>query len=166
MEEVPIVVDEITVFGAAAVEATTAVEPIDNVTTAAETAGDAATAFDAFEEEAIATEVAAERAIEEPEGAVTTGITSDDGLTQGGSSRSGDYADSALLNLSPPTRFYVRRSRCVNVVSSDSERTPSVSATLLTPRASQSEICRCVFHACDPCYPSHCNGCSFRNTRC
>ena len=33
----------------------------------------------------------------------------------------------------------VKRSRCANVVSSDSERTPLVSATLLTPQASQSE---------------------------
>jgi hypothetical protein len=140
VEEVPTVVDEITVSRAAAVEATIAVEPADNVTVAAETTGDAANAFDAFEEEAIAAEVAAERAVEETGGAITAGIIGDDGLTQGGSSRSGDHADSALLDSSPPTKFYVRRSRRVNVVSSDSERTPSVSAALLTPWASQSEF--------------------------
>ena len=40
---------------------------------------------------------------------------------------------------SPSTKFYVRRARCGNVVSSDSERTLSASVVLLTPRASQSE---------------------------
>ena len=50
MEEVPTVVDEITVSRAVAVEATIAVEPADNVTVAAETTGDATNAFNAFEE--------------------------------------------------------------------------------------------------------------------
>ena len=136
VEEVPI---EITVSQAAAVEATTTVEPTDSVTAATETAGDIATILDAFEEEVIAVEVAAEMAVKESEGAVTASIAGGDGLTQGGSSRSGDYADSVLLDLSRPTRSYVRRSHRVNVVSSNSKRTPSVSATLLTPRASQSE---------------------------
>ena len=140
VEEVPIAVDEITIFGAAAIETTAAVKLADNVTVVAETAGDAAAAtFDVFEEVNVAA-VVAEGAVEEPEGAVTAGIAGDDGLTQGDSSRSVDYADSALLNLSPPTRFHVKRSRHVNVVSSDSERTPSVSAALLTLRASQSEF--------------------------
>ena len=136
VEEVPI---EITVSQAAAVEATTTVEPTDNVTAATETAGDIATILDAFEEEVIAVEVAAEMAVKESKGDVTASIAGGDGLTQGGSSRSGDYADSVLLDLSRPTRSYVRRSHRVNVVSSNSKRTPSVSATLLTPRASQSE---------------------------
>jgi hypothetical protein len=53
--------------------------------------------------------------------------------------RSSDHMDPVLLDSSSPSNFYVRRSRRVNVVSSDSERTPSVSAALLTSRASQSE---------------------------
>jgi hypothetical protein len=139
VEEVPITVDEIIVSEVTAIEATAAVEPADSITTVAETVGDAAVVSDAFEEDVNAAEVAAEEAVEEPEGAVTVGVVGDDGLTQGGSSRSSDHMDSALLDSSPSSKFYVRRSRRVNVVSSDSERTPSVSAALLTPRASQSE---------------------------
>jgi hypothetical protein len=139
VEEVPIAVDEIIVSEEAAVEATTMIEPAISVTAAAETASDTATGLDASEEKIIAAEVAAEMAVEESEGAVSAGIAGGDGLTQGGFSGSGDYVDSALLDVSPPTRFYVRRSRHANVVSSNSERTPSVSAALLTPRASQSE---------------------------
>jgi hypothetical protein len=104
VEEVPVVVDEIIVSKAAAVEATATVEPTDSVTTAAETASDTATVLDAFEEEVIAAEVAAEMDVEELEGAVTAGIAGGDGLAQGGSSRSSDYVDSTLLDLSPPTR--------------------------------------------------------------
>ena len=139
MEEVPIAVDEITVSEVAAVEATTAVEPADSSTAAAETVGDATVVSDAFKEEVNAAEVVAEEAVEEPEGAVSAGVVGNEGLTQGSSSRSSDHMDSALLDSSPPSKFYVRRSRRANVVSSDSERTPSVSAALLTPRASQSE---------------------------
>jgi hypothetical protein len=141
VEEVPIAVDEITVFGAAAIETTAVVELANNVIAVVETASDAAaaTAFDVFEEVNVVA-VAAEGAVKEPEEVVTAGIAGDDRLTQGDSSRNGDYANSALLDLSPPTRFYVKRSRCVNVVSSDSKRTPSVSAALLTLRASQSEF--------------------------
>ena len=47
--------------------------------------------------------------------------------------------DSTLLDSTPPSKFYVRRSHRVNIVSSDSERTLSVGAVHLTPRASQSE---------------------------
>ncbi len=112
---------------------TTTVEPADSVTAASEIASDIATVLDAFEEKVIAAVVAAVMDVEEPEGAVTACIAGGDGLTQGGSFRSGDYVDSALLDLSPPTKFYVKRSRRVNVVSSDLERSPSVSAALLTP---------------------------------
>ncbi len=83
--------------------------------------------------------MAVEGAVEAPEGAVSAGVVGDVGLTQGGSSRSSDRVDSALLDLTPPSKFYVRRSRRVNIVSSDSERTLSVGAVHLTPRASQSE---------------------------
>ena len=96
VEEVPITVDEITISEAAAVEATTTVEPADSVIVAAEIASDIATVLDAFKEKVIVAEVAIEMDVEEPEGAVTTSIASGDGLTQGGSSRSGDYVDSAL----------------------------------------------------------------------
>ena len=96
VEEVPITVDEITISEAAAVEATTTVEPADSVIVAAEIASDIATVLDAFKEKVIVAKVAIEMDVEEPEGAVTTSIASGDGLTQGGSSRSGDYVDSAL----------------------------------------------------------------------
>ena len=96
VEEVPITVDEITISEAAAVKATTTVEPADSVIVAAEIASDIATVLDAFKEKVIVAEVAIEMDVEEPEGAVTTSIASGDGLTQGGSSRSGDYVDSAL----------------------------------------------------------------------
>uniref|UniRef100_A0A2N9H2H3 Aminotransferase-like plant mobile domain-containing protein n=1 Tax=Fagus sylvatica TaxID=28930 RepID=A0A2N9H2H3_FAGSY len=139
VEEVPITIDEIIVSEVTAIETTAAVEPADSITTVAETVGDAAVVSDAFEEDVNAAKVAAEEVVEEPEGAVTVGVVGDDGLTQGGSSRSSDHMDSALLDSSPSSKFYVRRSRRVNVVSSNSERTPSVSAALLTPWASQSE---------------------------
>ncbi len=123
----------------AAVDATATVEPADSITAAAKTAGDATVVSDAFEEEVNAAEVVTEEVVEEPEGVVSAGVVDDHGLTQGGSSRSSDHMDPALLDSSPPSKFYVRRSRRVNVVSSDSERTSSVSAALLTPWASQSE---------------------------
>ena len=96
VEEVLVVVDKIIVSEVATVEATATVEPADSVIAVAETTGDTATILVAFEEEVIAAEVAAEMDVEEPEGAVTTSIACGDGLTQGGSSRSGDYVDSAL----------------------------------------------------------------------
>ncbi|GMY23541.1 hypothetical protein FCV25MIE_18782 [Fagus crenata] len=81
VEEVPIAADEITVFGAVAIETTAATELPDNVIAVAKTAGDvAAAAFDVFEE-VNAAAVAAEAAVEEPEVAVIAGIVGDDGLT-------------------------------------------------------------------------------------
>jgi hypothetical protein len=139
VEKVPTVVDEVTSPKATAVEAIVAVETADNVTAAAETIDDASTVAEVVEEEVIAAEIAAERVVEEPEevvGAVTASITDGDRPTQGGFSKSGDHMDSALFDSSPSTKFYVRRARCGNVVSSDSERTLSVSAALLTPRVS------------------------------
>ena len=47
--------------------------------------------------------------------------------------------DSTLLDSTPPSKFYVRRSHRVNIVSSDSKSTLSVGDVHLTPRASQSE---------------------------
>ena len=98
VEEVLVVVDKIIVSEVATVEATATVEPADSVIAVAETTGDTATILVAFEEEVIAAEVAAEMDVEEPEGAVTTGIAGGDRLAQGGSSRSGDYVDSTLLD--------------------------------------------------------------------
>ena len=136
MEEVPIAVDEAIVSEVAAAEATAAAELADSITAATKFASGTA---DAPEEGVDAAEMAIKGAVEAPEGAVSAGIVDDVGLTQGGSSRSSDRVDSALLDSTPPSKFYVRRSRRVNIVSSDSERTPSVSALHLTPRASQSE---------------------------
>jgi hypothetical protein len=44
-----------------------------------------------------------------------------------------------LFDSSPSTKFYVRKARRGNIVSSDLERTLSASIVLLKPRASQSE---------------------------
>ena len=139
IKEVPIAVDETIVSEMAAAEATAAAEPADSITAATESASDTAIVSDAPEEGVDAAEMAIEETVEEPEGVVSVGIVDDVGLTQGGPSRSSDHIDSALLDSSPPSKFYVRRSHRVNIVSSDSERTPSVSAVHLTPRASQSE---------------------------
>jgi hypothetical protein len=138
-EGVPIAVDETIASEVAAVEATATVELADSITAAAETADDATVIPDVFEEEVNAAEVVTEEVMKEPEEAVPADVIGDEGLTQGGSSRRSDHVDSALLDSNPPTKFYVRRSRRVNIVSSDSERTPSISVALLTPRASQSE---------------------------
>ena len=139
VEGVPIAVDETIVSEVAAVEATAAVEPADSITAAVEIAGDATVVSDAFKEEVNAAEVVTEEVVEEPEGAFLADVVDDHGLTQGSSLRSSDHMDPVLLDSSSPSKFYVRRSRRVNVVSSDSERTPSVSAALLTPQASQNE---------------------------
>ena len=139
VEEVPFAIDEVTVSEVAAVEATAAAELADSITAAVESAGDATIFFDAFEEEVNAAEVVTEEVVEEPEGAIPAGVVGDEGLVRGGSSKSSDHIDSALLDSSPPSKFYVRRSHRANIVSSDSERTPSVSVAFLTPRASQSE---------------------------
>ena len=142
MEEVPITVDEAIVSEVAAVEATPAAEPADSITAATKSTSGTAVVSDAPEEGVDAAEMAVEGAVEAPEGAILADIVDDVGLTQGGSSRSSDRVDSALLDSTPPSKFYVRRSRRVNIVSSDSERTPSVSAVHLTPRTSQSESAR------------------------
>ena len=142
MEEVPITVDEAIVSEVAAVEATPAAEPADSITAATKSTSGTAVVSDAPEEGVDVAEMAVEGAVEAPEGAILADIVDDVGLTQGGSSRSSDRVDSALLDSTPPSKFYVRRSRRVNIVSSDSERTPSVSAVHLTPRTSQSESAR------------------------
>ena len=112
MEEVPIAVDEAIVFEVAAAEATAAAELADNITAATKFASGTA---DAPEEGVNAAKMAIKGAVEAPEGAVSAGIVDDVGLTQGGSSRSSDRVDSALLDSTPPSKFYVRRSRRVNV---------------------------------------------------
>uniref|UniRef100_A0A2N9GEA6 Aminotransferase-like plant mobile domain-containing protein n=1 Tax=Fagus sylvatica TaxID=28930 RepID=A0A2N9GEA6_FAGSY len=114
VERVPLTVDEAIASGVVAAEATATAEPTDSIT-------------------------ATTKSVSAPEGAVSAGIVDDVGLTQGGSSRSSGRVDSALLDSTPPSKFYVRRSRRANIVSSDSEKTPSVSAAHLTPRASQSK---------------------------
>jgi hypothetical protein len=139
VEGVPIAVDETIVFEVAAVEATATAEPANSVIAATKSASGTADVSDVPEEGVDAAEVAVEGTAEAPEGAVSASIVDDVGLTQGGSSRSSDRVDSTLLDSTPPSKFYVRRSRRVNIVSSDSERTLSVGAVHLTPRASQSE---------------------------
>jgi hypothetical protein len=139
VEGVPIAVDEAIVSGVAAAEATATAEPTDSITAATKSVSGTAGVSDVPEGGVDAAEMAVEGAVEAPEGAVSAGIVDDVGLTQGGSSRSSGRVDSALLDSTPPSKFYVRRSRRTNIVSSDSEKTPSVSAVHLTPRASQSE---------------------------
>uniref|UniRef100_A0A2N9HSM3 Uncharacterized protein n=1 Tax=Fagus sylvatica TaxID=28930 RepID=A0A2N9HSM3_FAGSY len=53
-------------------------------------------------------------------------ITSSGGTAQGGLSGSGSHVDPSLLDSSPSTRQYVRRARRGSLVSTDSERTASV----------------------------------------
>ena len=137
MEGVPI--DEAIVSGVAAAEATAAAEPADSVTATTKSTSGTAGVSDVPEGGVDVPEMTVEGAVEAPEGAVSAGIVDDVGLTQGGSSRSSDRVNSALLDSTPLSKFYVRRSRRVNIVSSDSERTLSVGAVHLTPRASQSE---------------------------
>uniref|UniRef100_A0A2N9I9H3 Aminotransferase-like plant mobile domain-containing protein n=1 Tax=Fagus sylvatica TaxID=28930 RepID=A0A2N9I9H3_FAGSY len=139
VERVPLTVDEAIASGVVAVEATATAEPTDSITATTKSVSGTAGVSDVPEEGVDAAEMAVEGAVEAPEGAVSAGVVGDVGLTQGGSSRSSDRVDSALLDLTPPSKFYVRRSRRVNIVSSDSEKTPSVSAAHLTPRASQSK---------------------------
>uniref|UniRef100_A0A2N9I2E6 Aminotransferase-like plant mobile domain-containing protein n=1 Tax=Fagus sylvatica TaxID=28930 RepID=A0A2N9I2E6_FAGSY len=139
VERVPLTVDEAIASGVVAAEATATAEPTDSITATTKSVSGTAGVSDVPEEGVDAAEMAVEGAVEAPEGAVSAGVVGDVGLTQGGSSRSSDRVDSALLDLTPPSKFYVRRSRRVNIVSSDSEKTPSVSAAHLTPRASQSK---------------------------
>ena len=60
-------------------------------------------------------------------------ITSSDGTTQENLSGSGDHTDPALFDSSPLTRHYVRRARRGSMVSTDSERTTSVTPMVPTP---------------------------------
>ena len=136
VEGAAIAVDEPIVSGVVAAEATATAEPADSITAATKSASGTA---DAPEEGVDAAEMAVEGVVEAPEGAVSAGIVDDVGLIQGGPSRSSDHVNSALLDSTPLSKFYVRRPRRVNIVSSDSERTLSVGAVHLTPRASQSE---------------------------
>uniref|UniRef100_A0A2N9ER68 Aminotransferase-like plant mobile domain-containing protein n=1 Tax=Fagus sylvatica TaxID=28930 RepID=A0A2N9ER68_FAGSY len=139
VEGVPLTVDEAIASGVVAAEATATAEPTDSITATTKSVSGTAGVSDVPEEGVDAAEMAVEGAVEAPEGAVSAGIVDDVGLTQGGSSRSSGRVDSALLDSTPPSKFYVRRSRRANIVSSDSEKTPSVSAAHLTPRASQSK---------------------------
>uniref|UniRef100_A0A2N9GXA1 Uncharacterized protein n=1 Tax=Fagus sylvatica TaxID=28930 RepID=A0A2N9GXA1_FAGSY len=139
VEGVPIAIDEAIVSGVVAAEATATVEPADSVTAATKSASGTAGVSDVPEGEVDVPEMTVEGVVEAPEGAVSAGVVDDVGLTQGGSSRSSDRVNSALLGSTPLSKFYVRRSRHVNIVSSDSERLLSVGAVHLTPRASQSE---------------------------
>ena len=107
-EGVPIAVDEATVSEAAAAEATATAEPADSITAATKSASGTA---DAPEEGVDAAEMAVEGVVEAPEGAVSVDIVDDVGLTQGGPSRSSDHVNSALLDSTPLSKFYVRRPR-------------------------------------------------------
>uniref|UniRef100_A0A2N9GB03 Uncharacterized protein n=1 Tax=Fagus sylvatica TaxID=28930 RepID=A0A2N9GB03_FAGSY len=60
-------------------------------------------------------------------------ITSSGGIAQGGLSGSGSHVDLSLLDSSPSTRQYVRRARRGSLVSTDSERTASVTVRVPTP---------------------------------
>uniref|UniRef100_A0A2N9FJF3 Uncharacterized protein n=1 Tax=Fagus sylvatica TaxID=28930 RepID=A0A2N9FJF3_FAGSY len=60
-------------------------------------------------------------------------ITSSGGTAQGGLSGSGSHVDPSLLDSSPSTRQYVRRARRGSLVSTDSERTASVTVRVPTP---------------------------------
>jgi hypothetical protein len=60
-------------------------------------------------------------------------ITSSGGTVQGGPSGSGSHADPSLLDSSPSTRQYVRRTRRGSIVSKNSERTISATVRVLTP---------------------------------
>jgi hypothetical protein len=60
-------------------------------------------------------------------------ITSSGGTVQGGLSGSGNHVDPSLLYSSPSTRQYVRRARRGSLVSTDSERTASVTVRVPTP---------------------------------
>jgi hypothetical protein len=60
-------------------------------------------------------------------------ITNSGGTTQGNPSGSGSHVDLSLLDSSPSTRQYVRRARRGSLVSTDSERTTSVTVRVPTP---------------------------------
>ena len=60
-------------------------------------------------------------------------ITSSGGTVQGGPFGSGSHMDPSLLDSSPSTRQYVRRTRRGSLVSTDSERTVSTTVRVLTP---------------------------------
>uniref|UniRef100_A0A2N9HEB1 Aminotransferase-like plant mobile domain-containing protein n=1 Tax=Fagus sylvatica TaxID=28930 RepID=A0A2N9HEB1_FAGSY len=79
VERVPLTVDEAIASGVVAAEATATAEPTDSITATNQIS---------------------------PEGAVSAGIVDDVGLTQGGSSRSSGRVDSALLDSTPPSKFY------------------------------------------------------------
>ena len=58
-------------------------------------------------------------------------ITSSGGTVQGGPSGSGNRVDPSLLDSSPSTRQYVRRTRKGSIVFTDSERTVSAIVSLV-----------------------------------
>uniref|UniRef100_A0A2N9EVM6 Aminotransferase-like plant mobile domain-containing protein n=1 Tax=Fagus sylvatica TaxID=28930 RepID=A0A2N9EVM6_FAGSY len=60
-------------------------------------------------------------------------VTSSGGTVQGDVSESGSHVDPSLLDSSPSTRQYVRRARRGSLVSTDSERTASITARVPTP---------------------------------
>jgi hypothetical protein len=60
-------------------------------------------------------------------------VTSSGGTVQGDLSGSGSHVDPSLLDSSPSTRQYVRRARRGSLVSTDSERTASVTVRVPTP---------------------------------
>uniref|UniRef100_A0A2N9I6E6 Aminotransferase-like plant mobile domain-containing protein n=1 Tax=Fagus sylvatica TaxID=28930 RepID=A0A2N9I6E6_FAGSY len=60
-------------------------------------------------------------------------VTSSGGTVQGDLSGSGSHVDPSLLDSSPSTRQYVRRARRGSLVSTDSERTTSVTVRVPTP---------------------------------
>ncbi len=60
-------------------------------------------------------------------------MTSSGGTVQGDLSGSGGHVDPSLLDSSPSTRQYVRRARRGSLVSTDSDRTASVTVRVPTP---------------------------------
>ena len=60
-------------------------------------------------------------------------VTSSGGTVQGDISESGSHVDPSLLDSSPSTRQYVRRARRGSLMSTDFERTTSVTTRVLTP---------------------------------
>jgi hypothetical protein len=60
-------------------------------------------------------------------------VTSSGGTVQDDISESGSHVDPSLLDSSPSTRQYVRRAQRGSLVSTDSERTASVTARVPTP---------------------------------
>uniref|UniRef100_A0A2N9GWQ1 Aminotransferase-like plant mobile domain-containing protein n=1 Tax=Fagus sylvatica TaxID=28930 RepID=A0A2N9GWQ1_FAGSY len=68
-------------------------------------------------------------------------VTSSGGTAQGDASESGSQVDPSLLDSSPSTRQYVRRARRGSLVSTDSERTASVTARVSTPPSPLGDHC-------------------------